>query len=147
MNIVRHRRWQDWFCYLVEQGKALEQKYPEWIDMTEPGDAADRFAEFHEATDLEVRKSVRRFAATGNWPEMSPAVGAMIRLRLSGAADFAMALAFARARLPLRRSYRHWLKWFLIEVWEHVSFGDIHGSYENLRRDGDTGKLPKLSCN
>jgi len=125
----------------------LAKAYPEWIDMTQPGDAADRFADLHDSTDADVKKAVLHFAVRGSWPEMSQQVGAMMRVRLCAAADFVESLMFARTPLPRRRSHRDWLRWFLIEAWEHVGFGGIHGSLESLRRDGDTGKLPILSRN
>ena len=147
MHTLQHRKWKDWFCFFVEQGESLEKKYPEWIDMTVPGDAADRFADLHDATKSEVEKCILQFASDGKWPETSPGVGAMIRLRLSSAVHIAEVLTAARARTPVFRSHRRWMTWFLIDMWEDAGFGEVHGSYENLRRDGDTGKLPILSHN
>ena len=148
MTLFLHQhKSRDWFCYFVQQSELLDKKYPEWIDMTEPGDAADRFADLHDATKSEVEVCVRRFAETGTWPETRPEVGAMIRVRLSSAVHFAEVLQAARARTPAFQKHSRWVTWFLIDLWDAAGFGDIHGSYENLRRDGDTGKLPILSRN
>lgn len=138
---------RDWFCYFVEQEQRLAKKYPEWIDMTEPGDAADHFADLHAATKSEVEACVHRFADTGTWPETSQKAGAMIRVRLSSAVHLAEVLQAARARTPAFQKHSRWVTWFLIGLWDAAGFGEVHGSYENLRRDGDTGKLPTLSRN
>src|ERR1039457_5825669 len=144
---LHHHNPRDWFCYFVKQEELLAKKYPEWIDMTMPGDAADRFADLHTDTKSEVEKCIHRFASDGIWPETSPEVGAMIRVRLSSATHTAVVLLAARARTPAFQLHRRWVTWFLIDMWDAVGFGGIHGNYENLRRDGDTGKLPLLSHN
>lgn len=115
--------------------------------MTEPGDAADRFAALNDATKSEVEQCILQFASSGEWPEASQAVGAMIRLRLSTAVHIAEVLGAAHSHTPLLRSHRCWITWFLIDMWDAAGFGEIHGNYENLRRDGDIGNLPTLSHN
>ena len=147
MSASRNRLWKDWFCFFVEQEQELAKKYPEWIDMTEPGDAADRFADLDEATKSEVERCIEEFYSNGGWPQMSPAAGAMLRVRLVSASDHATVLAEGRGHFPPSWSRQRQFEWFLIHLWEHAGFSEVHGSYENLRRDGDTGRLPILSHN
>jgi hypothetical protein len=147
MRTSRNRLWKDWFCFFVEQEQELAKKYPEWIDMTEPGDAADRFADLEAATKSEVERCIEEFSSNGGWPQMSPSAGAMLRVRIVSASDHATVLCEGRGHFPPSWSRQRQLEWFLIHLWEHAGFGELVGSYENLRRDGDTGKLPILSHN
>lgn len=133
-------QWKDWFAFLLQQERLLGAKYHDWVELTEPGDLADQFAALHHATEDLVEEAVKEFARTGQWPEpLGIWAGAMLHARLDFAVELSMQLGYLSAAIhaPPSPSPR-WrrprvIRWFLLDAWECIGFGQIHGTLERLR--------------
>jgi len=117
-------------------------------------DYAGCFVAANSGSEDEVLLAVRLFARTGRWPlHIDPLAAAMIRLRLETASQLATNLDYLQTRLQMSSRVKwkkaQWIHWFLIEAWDHVNFGAMHSSFEELRpwpkRSGNNPDKPPLN--
>jgi len=82
-----------------------------------------------------VEAAIRQFAATNEWPPLSPLQEVMLSFRLDFAASVACLLAqqpapWTDSELPDQREHR--LCWLMLFAWENEGFPKLHKTLQRL---------------
>lgn len=131
----------DWLAHvriLDDLEWKLGKLYPHWTTLAKtevPWHAEFRRLEFD--TENELHSALRQYFLTKQWPDMTTATGAMLRCRVQAAGHIARTMHFASVAIRTKGGYRedesNWLLWFLVEAWDELGFGQIHGNLQSLQ--------------
>ena len=114
----------------------LEGSLPPLTDFfPSPENAAEAFLRYETETNTAVEVAVRQFAATNEWPSLSPIQKVMLSFRLDFAASTAYLLwqqpaPWTDADQPNQRERR--LGWLMLFAWENEGFPKLQKTLHRL---------------